>query len=88
VIGTPPTVAELASGTIESPCPPSTIACTSLDAQPSSMPMKAAEARGVERARHPHYALARLSGDLHRDVRRHVEGVGDHDEDRIRRDRH
>ena len=44
--------------------------------------------RRVEHARHPQHALAREARCLDRDVAHGIERVGDHDQDRVRREAH
>ena len=65
--GTPPTVVAETTGTIWSPCPPSTIACTSLTDLPVSHEMKAAK-RAVSRM--PAMPTTPLLGELRHGLRR------------------
>jgi hypothetical protein len=82
---TPLTVQNCGSGTIESPCAPSTIASTSCTDAAGLLGDEPREARAVEHARHADHALAGEPGlDAHQ-VHHRVERVGDDDHERLGR---
>ncbi len=83
--GMPFTVVWLRIGTMSSPWPPSTSACTLVTETSSSQARNVPVAGRVEHAGHADDLPLREAGDLLHQGHHRVERIGDHDDERLRR---
>ena len=80
----PPTEVQLGSGTIVSPCPPSSMRRDVLDADAQFHRQERAEAGRIEHAGLAHHALRRKAGHLPGPLHHRIQRIADHDDDRPR----